>query len=172
MKLVVGLFMGSIAGLLFYMGSAMIIANAEPSSGFVLISFVGGWAISTYIMVNGTSKVSQVIARGFLVGAAEWLMFIVVGIVYSGKFFSEVTPPGSTDAEIAGSAIGAGLFSMLTGAFSLFMAVFCLIGFAIVYFVGKDGAQPKPSQLKPCPFCVELILKQAKKCKYCGSDLT
>lgn len=35
-----------------------------------------------------------------------------------------------------------------------------------------DGAHPHPSTHVHCPDCAELVLKQAKVCRFCGCKLT
>jgi len=37
---------------------------------------------------------------------------------------------------------------------------------------GVSSSSPATSERKKCPFCAELILREAIKCRFCGSDLT
>ncbi len=35
----------------------------------------------------------------------------------------------------------------------------------------KSAGAPETQELRKCPACAELILREAKKCKHCGSDV-
>lgn len=93
---------------------------------------------------------------------------ILVGVIFAGK---QITDGDS--AEAVGSAIGGGLFAMLTGGVSLFMAVVCLVGFAISYSIGREMKTEKidTASLIKCPSCAGLIQKDAIKCRFCGDIL-
>ena len=56
-------------------------------------------------------------------------------MIFSGKAPTQiVTQGGSTDAEVAGATIGAGLVSFVTGGVSVVMALVCLLAFAVSYW--------------------------------------
>lgn len=170
MKTVVALFMGFCSGFLIYMMAALLFSSASsrPSSAFVAITFLGGWAISSWLLLNGALSVSRVLSRGFLLGAAEWFCMIGVGIIFAGKTVANAVP--TSEAASAGTALGGGLVAMLTGGVSLVMAIVCLIGFAISYFMGKEMGKEVASQepTKRCPSCAEFVHAQAVKCRHCG----
>jgi ABC-type uncharacterized transport system permease subunit len=64
------------------MMALMVFTDGEsPSSLFAHITFFGGWFLSGYIMLRGTKTISEVISRGFLIGAAEWLATIPAGLI-------------------------------------------------------------------------------------------
>lgn len=173
MKIIVALIFGLLSGFLIYMGAAMLFVSGEPSGAFVFITFLGGWAISSWIIVRKTKTLSRVFSRGFLLGAAEWMAMIPIGLVFGGRVFSQtVAQVGDTsNAATAGVAIGAGLFSMITGSVAIVMAVVCLIGFAISYFMGREmRAETSPAKV-PCPECAELIQADARKCRFCGAQI-
>src|SRR5947209_18264162 len=116
MKVFVGIILGLFSGFLIYMATAMLFASGQPSGAFVFVTFVGGWVLSTWILVRGARTISKVFSRGFLLGAAEWLGMIAVGMVFSGKALTQtLTHGGGTGAEVAGATIGAGLVSFVTG---------------------------------------------------------
>lgn len=172
MKIVVGIVMGGFSGLLIYMAAAMLFSDGEPSSVFVFTTFLGGWVLSTIILVRGARTLSKVFSRGFLLGAAEWMAMIPVGIVVSGQALTETVAQGSgSGAEIAGATIGAGLLSFITGGVSVAMAVVCLIGFAVSYFMGREMKPEAATPTRNCPECAELVQEAARKCKHCGADM-
>lgn len=175
MKTLIALLMGLISGFLIYMMAAMLVI--DPSSGrsispaFVLILFLGGWALSTYVMLRGALTVATVAKRGFLLGAAEWLLMILVGLIYSGRVVSTVaSATGTSDAGTAGAVVGGGLMAVLTGAFSIVMILICLAGFAITFFMGREMKTEVATATKKCPECAELIQQDARKCRYCGAS--
>ena len=172
MKVIVGIVLGFFSGFLIYMASAMLFTSGVPSGAFVFVTFFGGWVLSTIILVRGARTVSKVFSRGFLLGAAEWLVMIPVGMIFSGKALTETVTQGtSTGAEVAGATIGAGLISFITGGVSIAMALVCLLGFAVSYFIGQEMKPEAPTPTRPCPECAELIQAAARKCKHCGAEI-
>ena len=97
---------------------------------------------------------------------------IPVGMVVSGRALTETVAQGSgSGAEIAGATIGAGLVSFITGGVSVAMAVVCLIGFAVSYFMGREMKPEAAIPTRNCPECAELVQEAARKCKHCGADI-
>src|SRR6266542_6470404 len=92
MRVVVALFMGLFSGFLIYMMAVLLFVDVgkgtPPSTLFVAATFLGGWAVSVWLLLRGTRTVSKVFSRGFLLGAAEWLMMVLVGIIFSGRSVS------------------------------------------------------------------------------------
>jgi len=164
MKIVVGVIHGFLSGFMILMASALLFKSREPSGALFFVTFFGGWALSSIVLVRGARTVSKVFSRGFLLGAAEWLAMIPVGIVVN------IRAQGTgTDTEVVAAA--ATLSSFITGAVSIAMAVVCLIGFAVSYLIGREMKPEEATQTRTCPECAELIKAAARKCKHCGADI-
>jgi hypothetical protein len=170
-KILVAITMGFFSAFLIYMAAAMIFTAGTPSTEFVLIVFLGGWAASAALLLRGARTVSKVFTRGFLLGAAEWLAMIPVGMVFSGRQLSQTMERGATDAERAGATMGAGLVSLITGGVAVAMAVACLVGFAVAYLMGREMKPEVSGPTKRCPECAELVQEAARRCKHCGAAL-
>lgn len=177
MKVFIALLMGLISGFLIYMMVAMLVIDTTsghgPSPAFVGTLFFGGWAFSSWLMLRGSQTVSAVFRRGFLIGAAEWLLMAAVGVIFSGRAVgSTVASTAGSDVAMAGAALGGGLMAAITGGVSVFMAVVCLIGFAIAYFTGREMSDRTSTPTRKCPECAEMIQPDAKKCRFCGATLS
>lgn len=176
MKAVVAVLLGLLSGFLIYMTAFLLVVDfvavSAPSTAFVLVTFVGGWAVSTYLLLRNVRSVSKVFTRGALLGAAEWIAVAGAGVVYSGRGVAHVVgEAGASDAATAGAAVGGGILAMLTGGIAVFMAVVCLIVFAIAYFTGREMQDATATPSKKCPECAEMIQPDARKCKHCGTVL-
>jgi hypothetical protein len=176
MKRLVAGVMGFFSGLLIYFMAAMLIvtpsAGGSPSPIFVLVTFLGGWIVSSFLLARGAQTVSGVFRRGFLLGAAEWLTMALVGVVFSGRITSTtIQSGGGSGAATAGAVVGGGIAAALAGGISVFMSVVCLIGFAIAYFMGREMKDTSGTPTRKCPECAEMIQAEARKCRHCGAVL-
>ena len=62
MKVLVAIFMGFFSGFMIYMMAAMISADdasGGPSVLFVIVTFFGGWALTSYLLLKGALSVNQ-----------------------------------------------------------------------------------------------------------------
>ena len=176
MKAVIAAVIGLISGFLLYMMGAMLFADfsahsSGPPGWWVLFGFFGGTALSIWWLLRGVRSTSGVFRRGFLIGAAEWLCMAFVGVVFSGRAVSQTVAESSDAATTAGAAVGGGMVALLTGGVSIFMAVVCLIGFAIAYFMGREMRDTAGVPTRKCPECAEMIQAEARKCRHCGAVL-
>jgi len=175
MKLIAALALGFLSGLLIYFGAGMLLADlgaqSGPGTGFVAATLLGGWAASTWLLRRGARSVSKVVARGALLGAAEWLAMIPVGMVLGGKAVAHTVGDAATNAEVAGATIGGGLIATLTGGLSLFMALACLLCFVVAHLLGREMKPEPTAPTQTCPDCAEEILMAARRCRHCGALL-
>ncbi len=146
MKTVFAVICGLISGFMIYLIATFLLTDGEPSGLFIAVTFLGGTALSIWLFLKGALTLSSVLLRVFLVGAAEWLAFIPASTVLSAKTAGEMIDQTSSGAEAAGAALGAGLFSFLSGTLAIIMALICLIGAAIAYFVGRDAREQAKMQ--------------------------
>jgi hypothetical protein len=123
MKTSIAIMMGSCSGLLIaIMGSWVFFAlnfGGSKATLLVLGCFVGGWIVSSCFLLLGARTPSKVLARGFLLGAAEWPLMIGGGAIRASRMET---------------MDGAGMMVASSAMVTLFMVVLCLIGFAIVQF--------------------------------------
>jgi hypothetical protein len=176
MRTAVAIAMGLISGLLIYMMAAMLTtdfsARAGPSPLFVFVTFVGGWVVSAWLLRRSAGRTSAVFRRGFLLGAGEWLAMALVGILFSGRAVASTTSQiGGSEAGAAGAVIGGGITAALTGGLSLFMAIGCLAGFSVAYFLGREMKDITATPTRKCPDCAEMVQAEARKCRHCGATL-
>lgn len=110
-------------GMLLVTGSRPIISNQWPAVALILL--FGGWAISAYGVARNARTVAQVVARGFLLGAVEWLGMIGVGFI--------------RPAFVDGGRVSA----VVIGGASLLMVAICLTGHAVIQ--SRRRPLPAPS---------------------------
>lgn len=86
MKIAVVITVGFLSSFLIYLITGALLYEL---AGVVLLSpvlkfniFLECWVFSTILLVYQTNSVTQVIERGFLLGATEWLAVILSGLVF------------------------------------------------------------------------------------------
>lgn len=123
MKTSIAILMGSCSGLLIsILGSWVFFAlnfGGSDATFLGLGCFVGGWIVSSCFLLLGARTPSKVLARGFLLGAVEWLLMIGGGAIRAS---------GMETMD------GVGIMIAANAMVSLLMVALCLIGFGIVYF--------------------------------------
>ena len=123
MKTSFAILMGSCSGLLIsIMGSWVFFSlnfGGSEATFLVLGCFAGGWVLSSCFLLLGARTPSKVLARGFLLGAAEWLLMIGGGAIR---------------ANLMETMDGVGMMIAASAMVSLLMVALCLMGFAIVHF--------------------------------------
>lgn len=98
---------------------------------------------------------------------------IPVGLVFSGKALTKTAGQGcGTDAELASAIIGAGLISSVISGVAVVMALVCLIGFAVSYFIGREMKPESGTPTRTCAECAKLIQAAARKWKHCGAEIS
>jgi hypothetical protein len=87
MKIAVVLLVGFLSSFMIYLIAGALLYGL---GGIVLLSpvlkfsiFLECWVFSTLLLVYQTNSVTQVIERGFLLGATEWLAVILSGLVFN-----------------------------------------------------------------------------------------
>ena len=77
MKTTTAVVAGFLSGALF---SEIVVAlfDAGSSALIGLVPLVGGWAVTTPLLLKRANTTNTVVRRAFLVGAAEWLVMMAV----------------------------------------------------------------------------------------------
>jgi hypothetical protein len=129
MRILSALLVGLFSGFLIYMIFGLVIGPSEVTLLFIVTTFWGGCALTTYVVLNGAATVAKVWSSGGLIGAVEWLLFGLAMLLYGGKTLGEK------------AVFGAGLTSMIGIVVAVFMAIPCLI----IYFVaGRISSYLQP----------------------------
>lgn len=170
MRLLSALLVGLFSGFLVYMIFGLVIGSKGVSPLFVATTFLGGWALTTYVVLTGAPTAAKVWARGGLLGAGEWLMIGLAMLVYNGKTLAESEGlKASNPAGEAGATLGEGFTSMMGIGLAVSMAIPCLV----IYFVANrlsNKFQPEPARIE-CPHCAEWISAEGKRCTFCGCTI-
>ena len=133
LRIVSALVIGLLSGFLIYLIFGLVIGPKDVSPLFIVTTFLGGWALTTYVVLNGASTAGKVWSSGGLLGAGEWLLVGLAMLVYNGRTVaeSEVAKGGNPVGD-SGALFG-GFTSMIGIGLAAFMAIPCLI----IYFVAR-----------------------------------
>jgi hypothetical protein len=170
MKILAGLGVGLLSGFLIYMTAAMVLGVSKPGGLFIVLTFFGGWALSSYIVIKGASSASKVMARGSLLGAIEWLLMIAATWIFAGHAVQQsIDTNGNDVAAKVGAGIGGGILGVLGSGLSLAMALVCVVSWFIFSRFNSEMKQDDTRKKIPCVSCAELIFADAKQCRFCNT---
>lgn len=136
MRILMALIFGFFSGILIYMEVSMILMgllSIETFSSLFFIAIIylfGGIVLSVWVILKYSDTAIKACKMGALIGALEWVIMIPVGFIYSG-----IMNTGQPDIATGAAQ---GIFSILTGGFSVFMVFACLVVFAVFYFIDKE----------------------------------
>ena len=132
LRIVSALLVGLLSGFLIYIIFGLVIGPKDVSPLFIMTTFLGGWALTMYVVLNGASTPGKVWSRGGLLGAGEWLLVGLAMVVYNGRTVeSEAVNGGNRVADFG--PMFDGLTSMMGLGLAAFMAIPCLI----IYFLAR-----------------------------------
>jgi hypothetical protein len=173
MKTFVAILLGLLSGLMVAAATAGLLGGPDPSGELTslmtyLFTFLAAlavaWAVSAFWILHEAPKLSVVFRRGFLLGAAEWLAMIPVNLLSQAKLAA--SHAGSLSNA---GALGFGIAAIAGVGFCVAMAIVCLVCFAVAYFIGREANGSTAT--KQCPLCAETIKVEARKCRFCNTDL-
>ena len=168
-RVLAGIVLGFFSGALI--ATIALFASGNPSNDLASLALLGGWILSTWLLLRGARTISKVFSRGFLLGLVEWLIMIPASMAYSGQELTRAFERGGSDAELAGATLGAGLASCMTSSVAIAMAIVCLVGYGISRLFSREMRPETAPPTRTCPECAELIQATARKCKHCGAEI-
>jgi hypothetical protein len=134
MRTFVAIVLGVLSGAMLFLLAALLTGGYTISTGPTLavafVALLAGWGISAYFLRRNAATISAVLCRGFLLGAAEWLV-VIPATLTSAEDYKNL--PNAVPA-----VVGQALIPWLAAA----MAASCLIAFAVAHFVGRRTAYP------------------------------
>jgi len=172
MKYLVSVILGFFSGVLLMVIGIRIATGlsrygyhpAVISPGFMGLFMVGGWAVSTLLLVRLAEDAVRVIKRGSLLGAGEWLLFSFVW-----GFFDRQAPFQGRGFD------DDGIRSMI---FIGIMILICLATYAVARFMSPERSRERAPDLviqmnqpvlKQCSRCGQLAESFARFCNSCGT---
>lgn len=170
-----GTICGVLSGFMLYMMAGMVFVDissgAKPPIWTFMMFFLG-WVGGHYLTVAKTKGFAKPMSRAFLIGAGQWCMMFIAGLVYTARVVASTTAAGDSAAARAGSAVGGGILATMSSALSIGMAIFCALGFFLFHFIGKEGkvAMQGDEAQKRCPDCAEMVNAKANICRHCKHE--
>lgn len=142
LRIVSALLVGLFSGFLIYVIFGLVIGPKDVSPLFIMTTFLGGWAVTTYVVLNGASTAGKVWSSGGLLGAGEWLLVGLAMFVYNSRTVAESEAVKGANPSADSGAIFDGLTSMIGIGLAALMAIPCLI----IYFVARRiSNEPVPN---------------------------
>ena len=107
--------------------------STGPTLAVTFVALLAGWAISAYVIRWNAATTSTVFCRGFLLGAAEWLVVLAA------------TRASAENHQNLPNAVPAVVGEALIPWLAAGMAIACLIALAVACFVARYQRSLKPS---------------------------